>query len=139
MEIKANNTLSYFDHGDYTITCVASLLTGKEQVYVNDQLVSDKRSFGLKSEHHFLLGEQKARIIIRVANLLKGPYIIEFWLDDQKIDTDEWGFQRIKAQTKAINANKSIWEIMGIYFLWGMAGGFVGVLVGYLVATLAKG
>ena len=139
MEFKENCTVSYFDHGEDTITCVASLLTGKEQVYVNDELVSEKRSFRLKSAHHFQLGEQQVTIVISVGNLLKGPYNIEVWLDGILIDRDQWDYQRMMAQSNSAHANKSMGQVLGIYFLYGMIGGFVGALVGYFVGLAFKG
>ncbi len=139
MEFKDNCTVCYFDHGEDTITCVASLITGKEQVYINDQLVSEKRSFRFKSVHHFQLNGQQASITISVGNLLKGPYTIEFWLDGTRVDSDEWNYQRLLAQAKSAHANKSLGQVMGVYFIYGMIGGFVGALFGYLIALAFKG
>lgn len=139
MEIPAHSTVSYFDHDEYTITCIASMLSGMEQVYVNDQLVSEKRSFRFKSVHNFMLGEKQASIIVAVSSIFKGPYIIEFWLDGHKVDSDEWNYRRMIRHSKEINANKSMWQVVGTYFIYGMLGGFLGGSLGYLVAIWLKG
>lgn len=44
-------SISFFDCGEHTIKVIASFTSGKEYVYVDDQLVSEKRSFRYKSEH----------------------------------------------------------------------------------------
>lgn len=139
MEIQAHNTVSYFDHDEYTITCIASMLSGKEQIYVNEKLVSAKRSFRFKSAHHFMLGTKNATVIVRVAHIFKGPYIIEFWLDGHKVDSDEWDYGRMRNHAKEINAHKSTWQVMGEFFIYGLIGGFIGGLVGYLAAIWLKG
>ena len=53
--VKKSGYNFYFQEGDNQIACFGSFFTGKEEVYVDDDLVSTKRSFGFKSVHQFEL------------------------------------------------------------------------------------
>lgn len=48
----------YFQDGDNQIACFGSYFTGKEEVFINDELVSSKRSVG-----------RKTRIVLSLKNI----------------------------------------------------------------------
>ena len=66
----------YFQQGDNQIACFGSYFSGKEEVYINDELVSSKRNFGFKSAHEFELEGSTYRVIYAVLNPFTGK--IEF-------------------------------------------------------------
>ncbi|MEW5682105.1 MAG: hypothetical protein AB1780_06970 [Pseudomonadota bacterium] len=132
-------TLSYFDYADHTIKVLLSMVSGKEQVYVDDKLVSERRSFRYSSIHHFQLDGKPAEVRIRVGSIFKGPYFIEFWLAGQQRDSDEWDLKRMLSHLKAARQQQPLWQRLSMYFLYGLVGGAVGALVGYSLATLLKG
>lgn len=139
MNITTDSTLSFFDSGEHTIKIVASFVSGREQVYVDEILVSEKRTFRYSSVHTFQIDQQAAEIRVRVVSIFKGPYIIEFWLAGELIDSDEWDFPRIMAQLKNAQQQMPLWKKLRMFFVFGICGGVVGALVGFATATLFKG
>ncbi len=64
-----------FQDGSDVIRAWSSGLTGMERVYVNDELVSQKRSAGLKSEHEFSINGDQFKISFNVISVLKGELL----------------------------------------------------------------
>lgn len=62
----------YFQEGDNQIACFGSYVSGKEEVYVNDELVSTKRSLGFKSVHSFMIEEHTYSVVYKLSNILNG-------------------------------------------------------------------
>ena len=114
-------------------------MSGREQVYVDEILVSEKRTFRYSSVHTFQIDQQAAEIRVRVVSIFKGPYIIEFWLAGELVDSDEWDFPRIMAQMKNAQQQMPLWKKLRMFFVFGICGGVVGALVGFATATLFKG
>lgn len=68
--IKKRGYKFYFQEGDNQVACCGSFYSGKEEVYVNDDLVSTKRSFGFTSVHQFEFEGIKYRVVYQLKNLL---------------------------------------------------------------------
>ncbi|WP_299074895.1 hypothetical protein [uncultured Paraglaciecola sp.] len=75
-----------FSHDGKIIRAVGSALSGKEQVFCNDQLVASKRSLGIKSRLPFELDNNQYEVEFKATNfftgeiqcsLLKGGALIE--------------------------------------------------------------
>ncbi len=126
---------SYFDLGENTITVWGSTHTGLERVYLNGQLMSEKRNWRFNSNHVFQLDGQQIEVKIIVVSMLSGKVRIEIWRDGEQLDSDELSmdqvlagtpFGRFKAQSVAS------WLVFILLF------GGAGAVVGYLVAMLLK-
>ena len=64
-----------FQEEGHTIKVWVSSFSGKEKVYLNNELVSDKRSVGLKSEHDFMIDGVNYSVHFEVKNLIKGKLL----------------------------------------------------------------
>ncbi|ALO43672.1 hypothetical protein [Pseudoalteromonas phenolica] len=60
----------YFQDGDNQIACKANMFTGKEYVYINDELVSEKRNIGFKTVHEFEFEDKPWQVTFDVMNLI---------------------------------------------------------------------
>lgn len=60
-----------FHEGDKKILAGGSPLTGKEWVYVNGVLVSEKQSFKITSKHVFQIGGRSHEIEFHIPELFK--------------------------------------------------------------------
>lgn len=135
MNIQANHAVTFFDLGDDAIRVESSFLTGQEQVFLNDQLISKKLSWRYSSVHQFELKGKAIEIRIRIGSILRGPVVIELWVNGVMADKDEWDLQRIMQQTKWLRSSKDWWKVLLVIFLCGLAG----AVAGYSVATLLVG
>lgn len=69
----------YFQDGDNQIACFGHIMSGKEQIYVNDELVSEKRSFGFKSHHDFNYQDTAYAVDFEMQNILTGKLECSFY------------------------------------------------------------
>lgn len=130
MNIQADRAVTFFDLGEDCIRVESSFLTGQEQVFVNDQLISKKLSWRYSSTHAFEIKGQAIEVKIRIGSILRGPVVIELWVNGEKKDSDEWDLKRIMQQ-----ARQPGWKFLLTIFLCGMAG----AAVGFTLAILFKG
>ncbi len=120
----------YFQDGDNQIACFGSFFTGKEEVYINDDLVSSKRSMGLKSKHQFEFAEQSYQIEYEMINMLTGKVECSFFKNEQLLEQQQQTLiSLIKNPTQAL-----------LFIGGSFAIGFLSGLVGYvLVSTIMGG
>lgn len=85
--IKKRGYKFYFQEGDNQIACFGSFYSGKEDVYINDDLVSTKRNFGFKSVHRFELDGTKFSIVYHLKNLLSSRVDCSFLKENELIAT----------------------------------------------------
>ncbi|MEC8225559.1 MAG: hypothetical protein VX010_05350, partial [Pseudomonadota bacterium] len=69
----------YFQDGDNQIACFGHIMSGKEKIYVNDELVSEKRSFGFKSHHDFNYQGNAYAVDFAMQNILTGKLECSFY------------------------------------------------------------
>jgi len=62
----------YFQDGDDQIACFGAFFSGKEEVYVNDDLVSSKRSSKCVSKHTFNFDGSAYQVKFDMQNILTG-------------------------------------------------------------------
>lgn len=62
----------YFQDGDDQIACFGAFFTGKEEVYINDELVSSKRNSKCVSTHTFNFAGCEYQIKFAMQNILTG-------------------------------------------------------------------
>jgi hypothetical protein len=110
----------YFQDGDNQIACFGSFFTGKEEVYINDDLVSSKRSMGFKSKHQFEFARQSYQIEYAMKNILSGRLECTFFKNKQLMEQQEQTSISLLKDPK-----KAVWFIGG-NFVVGILSGIVG-------------
>lgn len=124
------NVVSFFDVGDDCIRVEASILTGMEWVYLNDQLVSKKLSWRFKTVHRLSVKSRKVDVVVKLSGLLMSSVLVELWLDGGLKDTDEWNLSRLTGSRSG--------TVLGLIFLLFFSGVGLGLL-GYFLATQLYG
>ncbi|MBQ4857006.1 hypothetical protein [Pseudoalteromonas sp. MMG007] len=79
----------YFQDGDNQIACFGSYFTGKEEVFINDELVSSKRSVGRKSTHRFEFKEHNYQVKYHMLNIITGKLECTFFKNNEQIKQQE--------------------------------------------------
>ena len=79
----------YFQDGDNQIACFGSYFTGKEEVYVNDDLVSSKRSVGRKSTHTFEFNAHSYQVKYHMQNIITGKLECTFFKNNEQVKQQE--------------------------------------------------
>ena len=133
---KPNHSISFFDIGDHVIRVEASYLTGKESVYVDDKLISEKLTWRFTSEHKFELDGKQIAVRLKVGNLFTGPVSITLWVNGEEIDSDVWNMKRI---LKTTGSSQNWWKTILTIFVLGLIGGVIGYFIGGALATALKG
>ena len=72
-----------FEFNGLSFRAGGSSASGKEYVYVNDELVSSKRSQSTLSEHAFSYNDNHYRLEFEVLNKLKGELACRLYCDDK--------------------------------------------------------
>ncbi|MFT6285234.1 MAG: hypothetical protein ACJAXM_001717 [Arenicella sp.] len=112
----------YFQDGDNQIACFGSFFTGKEEVYINDDLASSKRSVGFKSKHKFKFAENDYQIEYEMKNILTGRLTCTFLKNKHLIKQQEQtSISFIKDPKKAV-------LLIGGCFLVGFLSGIAGYI-----------
>ena len=62
----------HFEVDGHNINAKASAKSGKEQVWLEDKLVSDKRSLGVRTVHNITIDDIAYEIEFHMANILTG-------------------------------------------------------------------
>lgn len=112
---------SYFDIGNHAIAFIGSTVNGKEQVYVDEALVSEKRSFGLKSSHKFIVEGKPYTIAVKVKNVFSGKFEIQLYQGSTLIDEDS-----IHHLHSSLQGGMKLWApLLAVGILFGIAVGYV--------------
>ena len=114
----------YFQDGDNQIACFGSYFTGKEEVFVNDELVSDKRNQKIASGHLFKHGKDDFEVRFEMRNILSGRLECSLYKNGQFIKS----YQKSSLLNNSPRASLKV--IAGCFF-----GGLVG---GYLLITILE-
>lgn len=116
----------YFDDEGLQIAVHGSAYSGKESVYCDQALVSEKRNLlSLTGRHEFEQNQIKYKVAIKVTNLILGRVECCLYKNDKLIDT----------QTKAIiKGPKSFFKIILGGFAVGVILGAVGFLLVHYIA-----
>ncbi|MBW4622178.1 MAG: hypothetical protein KME17_22845 [Cyanosarcina radialis HA8281-LM2] len=61
-----------FRDGEREIAAHGSTITGRERIFVNGELISEKRSLSKRSEHQFTVNENIYKVIFVVPQILQG-------------------------------------------------------------------
>lgn len=117
-----------FTQGEHTIHLHCSAVNGKEQLYIDDKLVSKKWSFRRKSIHQFSIGDDLYEVELNVVNMLTGETHCTLIKNDVHVKTLK------KALKKSRQLNKSnFWWYIPSFFVAGAVSGFLAVKVIFML------
>ena len=106
-------------------------------VELNGQVVSDKRSLKLSTPHRFTHDGHDYEVVFQISSLLSGLFEVFLYRNGKLLDSDQGRHQSIPVNHETGQVD---WRRYGLQiFLWTMAGGVVGGIFGFLVASLTKG
>jgi len=116
----------YFQDGDNQIACKANFLNGREYVYINDELVSEKRNLGFKSNHTFEYKGANWTIIFDVISMLTSETECSVWKGKKIVG---------KKSLKPFEQNpKLMIKAIAIFFGCGLFFGVVCAMIGFSIA-----
>jgi len=111
----------YFQDGDNQIACFGSYFTGKEEVFINDELVSDKRNQKVASAHLFKHGEDDFKVTFEMRNILTGRLECSLYKNGQFIKSYE--------QSSLLNNPKTSLKVLFGCFFGGLVGGYLLIII----------
>lgn len=129
-------THCYFDVDDATITVWGSNWTGREKVWVDDQLVSSKLSLRFTTEHLFENNGHQYRVLFHIVSVASGHVRIELFRDGEMIDFDEAHARTLKINPET--GKVDWWAESRSLLAWVLIGAGSGAIIGYLAATLPR-
>ncbi len=122
----ASRVISYFDLGEDSIRVETSILSGREWVYVNEKLVSNKLSWRFKTVHPLTVQGQTVEVIVKLSGRFRTAIQVELWVEGTLKDSDEWDLRRM---TGTAPGQKKSWPLQAtllIIFLSGIGWAFLG-------------
>jgi hypothetical protein len=118
----------YFQDGDNQIACFGNYFTGKEEVYINDDLISSKRSQAIRSKHKFEFAGTRYQIVFEMKSILSGRLVCTFYKNKQLLEQQEQtSLALLKDPKKAV-------LFIGGCFLVGLSSGYI--LIAFLSLIL---
>ncbi len=112
----------YFTDGDLRITAFGSGLTGKEVIYIDDETVSSKRHFGMRSSHRFSHQGNQYEVEFAIRSLWTGALECTLVKNGQILDRTTKAYL-----VKDSAAYKRLWQTT---LLMSLVGGVIGFVVG---------
>ena len=107
----------YFQDGDDQIACFGSYFTGKEEIYVNDDLVSSKGGMGVSSKHSFEYAGNTFQVSFDMQNILTGKLVCTVFKNQQRFSESQ--------QTSLISNPKASLKVIAWSFFGGLVGGYL--------------
>ena len=86
-EVIYNNPTFIFDINGTTITARGDKFSGKEQILINGELKSEKKTLAKVSEHNIEFEGQSYRIVFQVHSILTGRMNCDLFIDDEHINS----------------------------------------------------
>jgi hypothetical protein len=111
----------YFEVGGHQITVFGSGITGREKVWVDDDLVVNMLSWSFQSDHKVDIGGVEHIVRFGIANYLAGEVYAEILLGDKTLHNSTLKFQFEKA---------GIWTNLISLALGAVAGYFIAKTLG---------
>jgi hypothetical protein len=105
-----------FRDGERQISAHGSAITGQEQIFVNGELISEKRSLSKTSEHQFTVNENIYKVIFFVPQILQGKMECSLIKDGQCIRVFKTSYK---------------YKFRIVKFLFGL---LIGAAIGFLLA-----
>lgn len=114
----------YFEDMGLKITAHGSGISGKELIFVDDDIVSSKRAFSMRSKHPFTYGSDHYEVEFSMKNYWSGELECILSKNGQVIQ------RTCKAYITNNNMKRSILGVFGIAALGAVIGGAV---IGFLI------
>ena len=118
---------SVFDYAGHEIRLEVSMFSGREWLYLDDQLLEKKRNLAsCRSKFQFVLDGQQAEIRLQskgIAGALTGHYGVELYVSGKLMDSDEFDYSQLmmKDPKKLKGGLSFIALFMAAGFVFGMA------------------
>jgi hypothetical protein len=109
----------YFNDQGTPITAFGSAISGKEKVFIGDELVSERLSWRFTSSHHFNHDGADYELAFKTTNWLTGELVCSLTKNGVLLDT------ATKAYT--VKSGRSFWKDLLISMLFGGIVGFCAV------------
>ncbi|ABZ74927.1 hypothetical protein Shal_0351 [Shewanella halifaxensis HAW-EB4] len=118
----ANGYWYYFNDEEVRITAHGSGFTGKETIYVNDELITEKRNLGMKSAHEFCYLGNDYQVTFEVSSLLTATVVCTLYKNGKYMATETKAYLNMDS--------KSALKRIFMFFVAGMVfGGLAAWLV----------
>jgi hypothetical protein len=118
----------YFHHDNNQIAVYGSGFTGKEIVYLNDDPVSESRSFGLKSRHEFTSNGKDYKVELKVNSMIRGDVECSLYINNEPVGTES---KALISNSNGRSTLKTLAIILAVSFA-------AGILVGLTAATFSN-
>lgn len=118
---------SVFDYAGHEIRLEVSMLSGREWLYLDDQLLEKKRNLtSCRSKFRFVLDGQPAEIRLQskgIAGALIGHYGVELYVGGVLTDSDEFNYSQLMVKDPKKRQGGLIFLAccMAAGFVFGMA------------------
>jgi hypothetical protein len=111
--------------GSNVIKAWASGMNGKQEVYLNDSLVSESRNIHLKNEHTFNDQNDQYKVDIIVTNIRKGELECQFYKNNLLLKAYKSEFAINRKKLKAVIMSCAIFGVLAGLFTFPVAYWFV--------------
>lgn len=127
MDLVRKGYIFSFRDGDNEIEAQGSAITGKEKVYFNGDIVSEKWNWSFTSRHQFMVGENSYRVTFGITSYLRGGVECSLHKNGRKLGHEE-----------QIMYQGSWAKILTTLFLFMGVGIAVGYSTGYAAGVFMK-
>ena len=121
-ELRAEGYNFHFDVDGHHIHSYGSSRSGKEIVYVDGEVVSERRSFRKRSQIEFLLDGDKYELEYHMISMFTGELHCTLIKNDVHVETQIIKLKDLKQQN-----SKDFWKGFAVWFVIGAVCGFVGM------------
>lgn len=104
----------YFNDEKVRITAHGSGFSGLETIYINDEVVAEKRNLGMKSSHEFCYSGNDYEVTFQVSNLLTAAVVCTLYKNGEYVATETKAY--LKMSTKAALKRVFMFFLAGILF-----------------------
>lgn len=115
----------YFRDENRQFAIHGSGYSGKESVYLNDQLISSLRNYRRHSQHQFNVAQDNYRVEFNVTSILKGEIVCSLYKNEQLLETETKAYTQDTTSTSL--------KKIGLFFVGGI---ITGALAGLIAAKL---
>jgi hypothetical protein len=128
---------AFFDVDDITIAFWGSAWTGLEEVRIEDEVVSRKRSLRFVTRHAFAHAGVHYEIVFRIVSMLRGEMEIELYREGELIDSDRVRQNRIGIDPATGRSSpwRAVLQIAPYFVVGLLAGAGAAFLVDWLTGA----
>ena len=108
----------YFEDEGTQIVAFASALSGKEVVFVDDEIVSSKHSFRLKATHSFEHKASQYKVTIALENLFTGTLSCSLYKESELVSTTHKSYSMKTSNWKTFYTAMAFGAVCGYGTVW---------------------